>query len=255
MAYAVMNIRKQKGNGGALEAHIDRKPGMEHAFRNADPERQKFNISFDLKNHSGTLNERVNARIQRGYKGKKAIRKDAIKFVSLVLTGSHEQMKKIFASPNARKAWIVDNVKFLQEEFGNDNLVKLDLHLDEKTPHLHAIIVPLTADGRLSAKEVVGNKKALKERLTRYAAKMKKYGLQRGLERSPEHKPTPKDTAEFYTTVEKVAKMKAKLEKIDFKAIKSISPRDKTFLLQKALTGEKIGKILDNYNHNRGKKL
>ncbi len=33
--------------------------------------------------------------------------------------------------------------------------------MDEKTPHLHLCFVPLTADGRLSAKEIVGNRKNL----------------------------------------------------------------------------------------------
>lgn len=37
------------------------------------------------------------------------------------------------------------------------------VHLDEKTPHMHFGIVPITQDGRLSAKEVIGNKKALTE--------------------------------------------------------------------------------------------
>ena len=33
--------------------------------------------------------------------------------------------------------------------------------MDEKTPHMHISFVPLTPDGRLSAKEIVGNKKKL----------------------------------------------------------------------------------------------
>ena len=33
--------------------------------------------------------------------------------------------------------------------------------MDEKTPHMHLSFVPLTPDGRLSAKEIVGNKKKL----------------------------------------------------------------------------------------------
>jgi hypothetical protein len=33
--------------------------------------------------------------------------------------------------------------------------------MDEKTPHMHLSFVPLTADGRLSAKEILGNRKKL----------------------------------------------------------------------------------------------
>lgn len=35
-----------------------------------------------------------------------------------------------------------------------------DLHLDEKTPHIHYVVVPITKDKRLSAKELCGNRKA-----------------------------------------------------------------------------------------------
>ena len=35
------------------------------------------------------------------------------------------------------------------------------VHMDEKTPHMHLCFVPLTEDGRLCAKEIIGNKKKL----------------------------------------------------------------------------------------------
>ena len=35
------------------------------------------------------------------------------------------------------------------------------VHVDEKTLHMHLCFAPITADGRLSAKEIVGNKKKL----------------------------------------------------------------------------------------------
>ena len=35
------------------------------------------------------------------------------------------------------------------------------VNMDEKTPHMHLCFIPLTADKRLSAKEIVGNKKKL----------------------------------------------------------------------------------------------
>ena len=54
--------------------------------------------------------------------------------------------------------------------------------MDEKTPHLHAVTIPLTNDGRLSAKEIIGNKQSMKNFQTRYAAAMEKFGLQRGIE-------------------------------------------------------------------------
>ncbi|WP_312632461.1 plasmid recombination protein, partial [Mammaliicoccus sciuri] len=57
--------------------------------------------------------------------------------------------------------------------------------LDEKTPHMHYGVVPITDDGRLSAKEVVGNKKALTEFQDRFNeyVKQRGYDLERGQSR------------------------------------------------------------------------
>ena len=40
------------------------------------------------------------------------------------------------------EAWVTCNKDFLEQKYG-DNLVCLDLHLDEATPHLHAVVTPL----------------------------------------------------------------------------------------------------------------
>ena len=52
-------------------------------------------------------------------------------------------------------------MKFLESKQSPDTFLSAVVHMDEKTPHLHLCFVPLTADGRLSAKEIIGNKKKL----------------------------------------------------------------------------------------------
>lgn len=243
-SFVVMNVRKQKGSGGALGNHIDRTVGKEHMYKNANAERTSANVSYNL-NYKGTISERVNQRIEEGYKGKKAIRKDAVKYISLVLTGSHKKMAQLFQNPDKFKEWQQKNFEFLKEEYGKENIVKLDLHLDEKTPHFHVIIVPLTKDGRLSAKEVVGNKKAMQERLTRYADKMQSLGFERGHKMK---KAKSKDINQFYNLVNETAK----IQNIDVSHVKKISPRDKTQILEKMLKGEKMGEKIQEFNRGKG---
>jgi hypothetical protein len=184
MAYAVYHMEKGNSSSGGIGNHIDRTEGKEHSYLQADPARKHLNIHFDVheKRNEISLNEAIEKRIVEGYKGEKAIRKDAVKYCTHVLTGSHEKMKEIFADKEKSKEWIKDNYKFLAKEFGKENIVRFTLHLDEKTPHLHAVTIPLTSDGRLSAKEIIGNKQSMKNFQTRYAAEMEKYGLQRGIE-------------------------------------------------------------------------
>ncbi|PTG40184.1 plasmid recombination protein, partial [Staphylococcus cohnii] len=68
---------------------------------------------------------------------------------------------------------------------GKDNLLYATVHMDEKTPHMHYGVVPITDDGRLSAKEVVGNKKDLTEFQDRFNeyVKQRGYDLERGKSR------------------------------------------------------------------------
>jgi FtsZ-binding cell division protein ZapB len=103
--------------------------------------------------------------------------------------------------------WCKDNVDWLKKTFGADNLVSAVLHLDEKTPHIHATVVPIVAGERRKAKiekPAEGKKKYKKknpnaarlcaddiiarDKLTdcqdSYARAMEKYGLKRGIEGS-----------------------------------------------------------------------
>lgn len=49
----------------------------------------------------------------------------------------------------------------MQKHQAKETMISAVIHKDEKTPHMHLCFVPLTADKRLSAKEILGNKKKL----------------------------------------------------------------------------------------------
>ncbi|ATI47110.1 MobV family relaxase [Vibrio parahaemolyticus] len=76
-------------------------------------------------------------------------RKNAVLCIEAVLSLSPD----FFQSNTNTKEFAINARKWLRNEFG-DNLVSAVLHLDEKTPHIHAHIVPMTDDGRLSAREL-----------------------------------------------------------------------------------------------------
>ena len=182
MGYAVYHAEKGKISSGGIGAHIDRAKGFEHTYRHADPALAHLNRSFEINAHCNKLlHVAVADRIGEGYTGKKAIRKDAVRYQTHVLTGSHQDMHRIFSNPDTADAWIKANMQFMADEFGRENIVRFVLHRDEKTPHLHVVTVPLTQDGRLSAKEIMGNRKAMQLRQDRYAQAMQAFGLQRGI--------------------------------------------------------------------------
>ncbi|MDY3317783.1 MobV family relaxase [Riemerella anatipestifer] len=183
MGFAVYHLEKGNISSGGIGNHIDRTKGKEHSYPHADPQKTPYNVNFRVygDRQDIPLSEAINNRIEEGYKGKKAIRKDAVKYCTHILTGSHEDMTSIFSSSEKAENWIRDNYDFLCQEYGAENIVRFTLHIDEKTPHIHAVTVPITEDGRLSAKEIIGNRNKMQERQDRYAEAMEKFGLQRGI--------------------------------------------------------------------------
>jgi len=185
MGYCIYHFEKGKGQASAIGNHIDRAEGAEHSYKNADASRSHLNRNYEVNDLCKLpLQEAIATRIAEGYKGKRGIRSDAVRYLKHVLTGSHEDMKNIFKDKEKARQWVNDNYRFMCDEFGRENIVRFTLHLDERTPHIHCVTVPLTADGRLSAKEVTGNRKALQERQNRYAERMQALDLVRGIKGS-----------------------------------------------------------------------
>lgn len=73
-----------------------------------------------------------------------------------------------------------DCLQFHQEHFGH--IISAVVHYDETTPHLHIISVPLTKDGRLSARDVIGNKAKMSKTQNAFFEQVGRgYGLERGV--------------------------------------------------------------------------
>lgn len=197
--YAVCHLQRGSGNDSGMSCHIERKDanGKKYIPVNADANRTQLNrelIAFPagVKNRTDAIQFRI---IHTGLHRK--VGKNQCKAIRIILTGTHEQMMRIQDSSRLDK-WIDANLKWLRETFGSENLVSCVLHMDEKTPHLHATVVPIvtterlrkkregekkyeTKSGpRLSADDVMRRSK-LHEYQNSYAAAMKPFGLQRGI--------------------------------------------------------------------------
>lgn len=112
------------------------------------------------------------------------MRKDAVVAVEVLLTSGPEFFDEIekdrtkLASNPTFIQWVKQTLGWAKKEFGS-NLVDATLHMDESTPHIHLMAVPLTKDGRLCAKEVMARPE-LQRRQTEYAAAVSGLGLKRG---------------------------------------------------------------------------
>jgi hypothetical protein len=198
--FAILRIQKLKNNSAdlaGLQAHNQR----EHAVNNADPERAHLNRTL-AGDDSVSLKNAIDNRIEEGHTyttkrgATRKIRSDACRGVEMVLTGSPIHM----ASINIDE-WVDRNMEFLNDTYGEENVVKAHLHMDEKTPHIHATIVPIAQTDRggvLSHKHFFDGKKMLSQLQTDYAKAMEPMGFERGkVESRAEHT----EIADFYKSV------------------------------------------------------
>jgi Plasmid recombination enzyme len=198
MGQAVLHFEKHtKPTSGTLGHHIDRTEGKEYSFRHADLSRTKNNAYIKVNELcSLPYNEAILKRVEQGYNARnkagelKAIRKDAVYSVNTMLSGSHEDLKRIEKDPILMDKWIQKNLEFCKKHFGAENITRFAVHLDEKTPHIHCSFVPLTADGRLSANDIIGTGLKLEEFQTLYAKEMEEFGLERGVKSDRKHHTT-----------------------------------------------------------------
>lgn len=126
------------------------------------------------------------------------VRKNGIPCVEFMMTTSPEHWQG--KNTNDLKDWVNESMAWLKEKYGDANVVHAMLHMDETSPHIVAYVVP-EVGGRLSAKDMVGNKATMKDMHTSYATAMGRFGLTRGIEGSGAEHTTVK---EFYAKANQV---------------------------------------------------
>lgn len=138
----------------------------------------------------------------------------------------------------------------MSEKYGEKNIMRFTLHMDETTPHIHAVVVPLTKDGRLSAKEITGGPKGMEQLQDEYGAKMARFGLERGLKGSPS-KHT--DISEYYGAINEPlrgADMLKAIEEIPTKGL--LEGQEKYMAKVQAHLKPLLGRLFHELSHARG---
>lgn len=240
MGFAVLHIQKPKGNDSGTTAHIERTVSP----ANADRERTPLNENLiEYPDGIETRTQAIQHRIENaGIKRK--ISHNQVRALQVMLSGTHEDMLRIQAAGKLDE-WCDDNIKWLQDTFGKENVVSAVLHLDEKTPHIHATVVPIVTGERRKAVRKKEDRKPEQEQdkpgkkqyrkkpadtvrlcsddiMTRenleyfqdnYSEAMNKYGLQRGIRGSDaRHISTPQYYRDLYAKNEDLKEDIAELQ-------------------------------------------
>ena len=198
MGYAVLHLEKAKGTDSRMSAHIERTVHPKNADRTRTHlNRELVQFPEGVRNRTQAIAHRVEtAGIRR------KVGTNQVRAIRVLLTGSNRDMKQIEADGRLDD-WCNDSLQWLRETYGEQNLVSAVLHMDEKTPHIHATVIPIVTgerrkagqeeqngkkkyrkknpqDVRLCADDVMARHR-LKHYQDTYAQAMNKYGLQRGV--------------------------------------------------------------------------
>ena len=174
--FAILRFAKYKGPEiGHIESHNERT--KEKYASNPDVDTSRSHLNFHLIMPQRKY--RAEAEKQIAEAGCRT-RSDSVRVVEALVTASPEFFKG--KKKGEIKAYFTEALDFIREHQDPKTIISAVVHMDEKTPHMHLCFVPLTADGRLSAKEIVGNKKKLTQWQDRFWEHMvKKYpDLERG---------------------------------------------------------------------------
>ena len=153
--YAILRFAKYKGPEiGHIESHNERT--KEKYASNPDVDTSRSHLNFHLVFPERKY--RAEAEKQIAEAGCRT-RSDSVRVVEVLVTASPEFFK---GKKKAEiKAYFQEALDFIQQHQNPRTIISAVVHMDEKTPHMHLCFVPLTEDKRLSAKEIVGNKKKL----------------------------------------------------------------------------------------------
>ncbi len=153
--YGILRFKKYKGPAiSPIEAHNERTKEQYASNPDIDTSRSRYN--FHLVQPQGKYREEADRMITAS---NCRVRKDSVRVVEALVTASPEFFKG--KTRSEIKAYFEYALKFLESKQNPDSFLSAVVHMDEKTPHLHLCFVPLTSDGRLSAKEIIGNRKNL----------------------------------------------------------------------------------------------
>lgn len=194
MSFLVLHMDKfKKESVRGIQSHNERE---RESHSNPDIDYQRSAANYELCDHAaGNYTEAIQNRID-DLLLVKAVRKDAVHMCGLIVSSDSTFFEKL--PPEETRRFFEESAAFLADFVGPENVISAKVHMDEKTPHMHFLHVPVTPDGRLNANKIY-TRESLKKLQTELPAYLQSRGfeLQRGIEQEPGAKKKHLNTREF----------------------------------------------------------
>lgn len=234
MSHSIIRVQKMKATAlKGIQFHNQRE---KESQTNPDIRTEDAHLNYDLIHGDRKLDykKEIQQVISENVKSEKKVRKDAVLLSEFLITSDSSFFENL--APDEQRRYFETAKDFIADKYGEHNIIYATVHNDEKTPHMHVGLVPVTDDGRLSAKDVFGNRLQFVKLQDDFNAHVKAHGfdLERGVSSNRKHLDMAKFKAMTAYEAEREATQKSEqvlsnIKEIDtkIKAIEDVKPIQK----------------------------
>lgn len=204
MSYLVLHMDKFKKEAiRGIQSH-NRRERESHSNPDIDYDRSAANYELHeaaSSNYAEAIQNRIDELLLV-----KAVRKDAVRMCGLIVTSDKAFFDGL--TPEETRRFFEESKAFLTEFVGVENVISAMVHMDEKTPHMHFLHVPVTPDGRLNANKIY-TRQSLRKLQSGLPAHLQSRGfvIERGVEQTPGSAKRHLATREFKQQQEALEKL------------------------------------------------
>ena len=134
-----------RGGIQGLSNHLDRKTSN---HSNKDIDVSKTHLNYDLNQSPGDTLSRLNKRLDQVYCMN---RKDVKPVADWIVTLPKELEDK---TADEQKEFFKETKNFLDKQYGEENNISANVHMDETTPHMHYAFIPVVYDKKKEREKV-----------------------------------------------------------------------------------------------------
>lgn len=212
-------------------------PALNHNFRKTDrhsnpdidPKKRDQNFKLAPRRSKKEILRAINNRKT----SKRKIRSDAVVVSEWVISSDHAFFEDM--SQSQIRGFFKVSMRYFANKFGTKNIAYAEVHMDGTTPHMNLGIIPMTDDGRLSAKNVFDRKTliSIQDELPR-TLKKAGFKVERGQKGSERKKLTVTAYKQVQQAIKQAKEVKAKSHRIDLimcfleKELKKYNPNPTT---------------------------
>lgn len=225
MSYCVARMEKMKSDNLVGIGNHNQRRFSNHS--NKDIDVSKSHLNYDILDKVKSYKTDIEGYINANKASKRAVRKDAVLVCEWIITSDSDFFESM--SPADTREYFQTAIDFFAERYGSKNLMYAQVHLDERTPHMHLGIVPFDKDNKLTAKTMFD-----REALQDIQNELPRYMNERGfkVERGRAGSEAKHLTVQEYKDVQKEIKKQSEVldgVKKELESVKNVT-RTKNFL-------------------------